>query len=148
MKDQVEVLAEIGLPDVAAAESELELVVPFTDRRLTQTAIAAASRLGKGLRAVVRLVRIETVPWRCDLDHPPVALDFLRSQLKSYRSALPMQREVRLARGFVEGLMSTLTANSVVVLATKRRWWPTRAERLAAILERAGHRAVLVYSKG
>ena len=148
MKDQIRILTEIYQPEEVAAESELDLVVPFTDPALTRAAVAAADRLGAGLRATLRLVHVQLVPYPCDIDHPPVPLDFLREQLESFRSVLPMQGEVRLARDFKQGLMTTLRADSTVILASKKRLWTTRTERLAATLRRAGYRTILVFEGG
>jgi fructoselysine-6-P-deglycase FrlB-like protein len=42
------------------------------------------------------------------------------------------------------GLLSTLDRESVVILASGKRPWRTRNERLAESLRRAGHKVVLV----
>jgi hypothetical protein len=145
VRDQITRQTEICWPEEAAAESELDLVVPFTDPALTRVAVAAANRLGEGLRATLRVVDVQAVPYPCDLDRPPVPLDFMNARLKSFHSALPMQGEVRLARDFQQGLMTTLRADSTVILASKKRLWTTRTERLAAALQRAGYRTILVF---
>ena len=145
MKDQIRIQTEIYQPEEVAAESELDLVVPFTDPALTRAAVAAANRLGAGLRATLRVIRVQVVPFPCDLNQPPIPLDFLREQLRKFCSALPMQREVRLARDFKQGLMTTLRADSTVILASKKRLWTTKTERLAADLRRAGYRTILVF---
>lgn len=148
MKDQIfRIQTEIGPPEVAAAQSEIDLVVPFTDPVLTRAAVEAANRLGEGLMATLRLVCVHVVPYPCDVDHPLVPLDFLRKQLTKFRSALPLQGEVRLARDFKDGLMTTLRADSVVILASKRRLWRTRTERLAATLRQAGYKTILVFTR-
>ena len=133
------------MPRLAAAESELDLVVPFTDPAMTRAAVAAASTMARGLRAALRLVRVQVVPFPCDLNHPLIPLSFLRGQLEGFRSTLPIRAEVRLAREMHSGLSSALRPDSVVVLASKKRWWRTRTERLAAALRRAGYRTVLFY---
>ena len=145
MKDQLRIQTEICQPEETVVDSELDLVVPFTDPVLTRAAVAAADRLAHGLRATLRLVRVQLVPFPCDLDHPPVPLDFLHEQLTKFRSALPLQGEVCLARDFQQGLMTTLREDSTVVLASKKRPWKTRTERLAAALRRAGIRTILVF---
>jgi len=135
---------EIGQP-AAAAEAALDLVVPFTDPALTRAAVAAASRMGEGLRATLRLIRVQVVPYPCDINQSPVPLSFLREQARKFCSPLPMNAEVRLARELLSGLVTTLHADSVVVLASKKRLWRTRTERMAAALRSAGYRTVLVY---
>jgi hypothetical protein len=145
MKDLIRFEPESLAPEATAAESELDLVVPFTDPVMTRAAVRAANRLGEGLGAALRLVRVQLVPFPCDLDQPPIPLDFLREQLRNFRSALPMQGEVRLARDFQTGLVTTLRKDSTVILASKKRLWTTRTERLAAALRRAGYRTILVF---
>lgn len=128
--------------------AELDLVVPFTTPELTRVALDAANRMGDGLNATVRLVKVQVVPYPLDLTQPPVHIDFLRSQLSRFESELLVAGEVRLARDFEAGLASTLGPDSVVLLASGKRLWRTRNERLAASLRRAGHKVVLVSTEG
>ena len=124
--------------------AELDLVVPFTTPELTRVALDAADRMGAGLNAGVRLIKVQVVPFPLDLNQSPVYTDFLKQQLSELKSALPAAGEIRLARDFEEGLEGTLGRDSVVILATPRRLWKTRTERLASSLRRRGHKAVLV----
>lgn len=124
--------------------AELDLVVPFTTPELTRAALDAASRMGKGLNATIRMIRVQIVPFPLDIDQSPVYIDFLKEQMATLSSGRPVAAEIRLARGFEEGLLGTLGSESVVVLATPKRLWTTRNERLAARLRRAGHMVVLV----
>jgi hypothetical protein len=125
-------------------EAELDLVVPFTTPELTRVALDAANRMGGGLNATLRLVKVQVVPFPLDLDQSPVYIDFLKDQLTHFQSELPVAGEIRLAREFEAGLLGTLGRDSVVILAAPKRPWRTRNERLAASLRRAGHKVVLV----
>jgi hypothetical protein len=125
-------------------EKGLDLVVPFTTPRLTQVAVDSANRMGAGLDATIRLVKVQVVPFPMDLNQSPVMLDFLNEQLRHFRSELPAEPEIRLAREMEPGLFGTLKRDSVVVVAYRKRAWQTREERLAAHLWRAGYHAVLV----
>ena len=124
----------------------VEIVVPFTTPELTRVALDAAGRLGEGLNARVRLVRVQVVPFPLELTQPRVQTDFLKSQLARFQSELPVSREVRLARDLEAGLISTMGPGSVVILASGKRLWRIRNERLAASLRSAGHKVVLVSS--
>jgi hypothetical protein len=137
---------DLKYPGVGLAqhEAELDLVVPLTTPELTRIALAAANRMGSGLRAAVRLVRIQIVPFPLELDQSPVYIEFLKRQLEQLHSTLPSTAEIRLAREFEPGLMGTLNSESVVVLATPKRLWRTRTERLAASVRRAGHKVILI----
>jgi hypothetical protein len=125
-------------------EARLDLVIPFTTPELTVAALNAAGRLGAGLHAGIRLLKIQVVPFPLDLTHSPVAVDFLKEQLRRFPSALPMKREIRFAREFEPGLRDALNEHSLVILATRKRPWRTRTERLAADLRRDGYTVVLV----
>jgi hypothetical protein len=128
-------------------QAELDLVVPFTTPELTRSALNAADRMGGELNASLRLVKVQVVPYPLQIDQPPVYLEFLKNQLDQFRSELPMTNEVRLSREAETGLLGALKCDSIVVLATRRRPWRTRNERLAAKLRRAGHKVVLIYEK-
>jgi hypothetical protein len=134
----------LGVIEQAQHEAELDIVVPFTTPELTRAALDAANRMGGGLNATLRLVKVQVVPFPLDLDQSPVYIDFLKNQLAQFQSELPVAGEVRLAREFEAGLLSTLGRDSVVILATRKRPWRTRSERLAAALRRAGHKVVLI----
>ena len=124
--------------------AELDLVVPFTTPELTRAALNAANRMGAGLHAALRLVKVQVVPYPLELNQSPVYVDFLKRQLEQFESPLPAAGEVRLARDFEAGLVGTLDGDSVVILATRKRPWRTRTERLAASLRKVGHKVVMV----
>ena len=125
----------------------LDLVVPFTVPRLTEIALRAAHRLGAGLDAAVRLVKVQVVPFPLDLRFSPVPVDFLEEQLRSLFGEGDSV-EIRLAREFEEGLRGALRYRSMVVLATNKRPWRTRTERLAESLRKAGYTVVMVPENG
>ena len=128
----------------AQQQAALDLVVPFTTPDLTLSALHAANRLGHGLHAAIRMVRIQVVPFPLDLKRPPVLMDFMKEQMRKLASTLPVRCEVRLGRDFTEGLESSINEHSLVVLATRRRPWRTRTEQMAAALRRAGHTVIMV----
>src|SRR4051812_16511237 len=120
--------------------TQLDLVIPFTTSELTRAALDAANRMGDGLHVKLRLIKIQVVPYPMDLRQSPVYIEFLKNQLAQFESALPAEGEIRLAREFEPGLEGTLTPDSVVILATRKRPWRTRTERTAAALQRAGRK--------
>ena len=125
-------------------EAELDLVVPFTTPELTRTALEAANRMGPGLNATLRLIKVQVVPFPLDLNQSPVYIEFPKDQMAQFQSDLPVAGEIRLAREFEAGLLGTLGRESVVILATPKRPWRTHNERLAATLRRTGHKVILV----
>jgi hypothetical protein len=122
--------------------AQLDLVVPFTTPRLTETALRAAARLGAGLDSAVRVVKVQVIPFPLDMNHPPVPVEFLEEQLESFRGAA--SHEVCFAREFEQGLRSVLRFRSLVVMAFQKRPWRTHTERVAASLRMAGYTVVMV----
>lgn len=134
----------IGTPNTTRHAARLDLVVPFTNPELTRTAISAANRLGTGLDSSIRLIKVQVVPWPMDLHQSPVPIEFLEQQLSSFRSDIPTRSEIVFARELEAGLAGALHENSLILLATKNRPWRTRTERLAAHLQQAGYRVLLI----
>lgn len=128
-------------------QAKLDLVVPFTTPQLTQAALNAANRLGAGLNAEIRLLKVQVVPFPLDLTHSPVPEQFLERQMRGFRSAMPARCEIRLAREAEAGLVSGLKQSSLVILASARRPWKTHTERLALSLSRAGYTVVMISEK-
>ncbi|MDP9053347.1 MAG: hypothetical protein M3N93_03470 [Acidobacteriota bacterium] len=127
-----------------AHESELDLVVPYTTPVLTRQAVAAADRMGAGLNATLRIVRVQLVPFPMELSQSPVHIDFMKTQLAQFHSVLPVVREIRLARELEAGLAGVLTPESLIILATRKRPWKTTVQRTAERLRKAGHKVVLI----
>jgi hypothetical protein len=122
---------------------QLDLVVPFTTPQLTRIALKEAERLSTGLNAAIRVVKVQVVPYPLPIDQSPVYIGFLREQMENLRSDLDLQADVRLARDFEPALESALNRDSVVVLASPGRPWPTRTERLAKNLRAKGYTVCL-----
>ncbi len=148
MRRQIQKQAGFTIVEQSPEAAELDLVVPFTTPELTRIAVNAANRMGAGLNAALRLIRVQVVPFPLDLNQSPVYIDFLKKQLRAFESALPVAGEIRLARDFEEGLRGALGPDSVVILATRKRPWRTRTERLAASLRRSGYKTVIVNPEG
>jgi hypothetical protein len=121
----------------------LDLVVPYTTPELTQAALRAASRLGAGLDSEIRVVKVQVVPFPLDLRHSPVPVEFLEAQLRKFG----VPAEIRFARETEQGLRGALRYRSLVVMASKKRPWRTRTQRLANSLRHAGYTVVMVEEK-
>ena len=130
--------------EIVEQQVRLDLVVPFTTPKLTQAALDSANRMGTGLDARIRLVKVQVVPFPMELNQSPVVLAFIEEQLRHFHSELPADPEIRMARDMEPGLLGTLKRDSVVVLGYRKRAWRTREERLAVHLRRAGYHVVLV----
>jgi predicted site-specific integrase-resolvase len=52
-----------------------------------------------------------------------------------------------LTRDPEQTLLKIMHPGSIVVIASKKRWWRTAEERLQRICERKGHQVALIYSR-
>jgi hypothetical protein len=123
----------------------LDIVVPFTTRSLTRTALTAAGRLSAGLSPLIRMVRIQVVPFPLQLEAAPVSTVVLREQFAPLAEEFGAHLQICFTRDTREGLLHTLAKNSVVVIAARRRWWKSREERLAQWLRGRGGNVVLEF---
>jgi hypothetical protein len=139
VKESANGVAETGLSDI---------VVPYTTPRLTRLALREAQELASKLPSRIRVLRMLAVPFPQELRYPPVALDILREQTRQVARGIAASEIVLfLTRDPEETLLKTLRPGSIVVIASKKRWWRTAQERLQKICERHGYQVALVYSR-
>jgi hypothetical protein len=124
------------------------IVVPYTTPQLTRLALREAEELASKLPSRIRVLRMLAVPYPLDLRQPPVALDIVREQTRQVARGIAAAEVVLfLTRDPEETLLKTLRPGSIVVIASKKRWWRTAQERLHRVCERHGHPVALVYSR-
>jgi len=123
----------------------LWVVIPYTTPELTRTALRHAG-VCSDLDVHVALVDIQVVPFPCPLDQPPINKEFSerRLEMRFKESGLPGKAVVLYTRDRLEGFRRLLEPGSLVILASKNRWWPTREEKLARTLTEAGHQVMLL----
>jgi hypothetical protein len=139
VKENASSVAETGL---------LDIVVPYTTPRLTRLALREAQELAAKLPSRIRLMRMLTVPYPLDVQYPPVALDVLREQTRQVaRGVATAEIVLLLTRDPERSLLKIMRPGSIVVIASKKRWWRTAEERLKGFCERHGHHVALVYSR-
>ena len=127
------------------ATGVLWVVIPYTTPELTRVALRHAG-VCSDLDVHVALVDIQVVPFPCPLDQPPVNKQFSERRLHELfkESGLPGKACMLYTRDWLEGFRRVLEPGSLVILASKMRWWPTRQERLARTLTKAGHQVMLL----
>ena len=126
----------------------LDIVVPYTTPRLTRLALREAQELASKLPSRVRLLRMLTVPYPLDLRYPPLELHILREQTRQVARGIATAEIVLfLTRDPEQSLLKIMRPGSIVVMASKKRWWRTAQERLKGFCERHGHHVALVYSR-
>lgn len=132
---------------VPAFRQTLDIVVLYTSVELAAAALERAEELAQGMELRVRLVCTRIVPYPLPVEQPQINLEHLKSELEkvSERCSLEVQGEIVLARDIQTVLKSALKPNSIVVLASHRRLWRTKEERLRKECIKAGHEVVLCY---
>jgi hypothetical protein len=130
---------------------KLEVNVVFTEAKATMGALKVAGVLAKDLRAKIRLLAPQAVPFGFPLESPPVAVDHtekLLLDLASQGMQGPIETTVHLylCRDRLDTLGQVLKPNSLVIVGGKS-WWPNDASYLARMLRSIGHHVILVSRK-
>ena len=126
------------------ADQQLNIAVVFTSVDSTLAALKEAGNLANSLGARITLVVPQVVPFPLPLETPPVLVEFNENRFRVMASESPVETGVQiyLCRDRFETLVSVLKHGSIVVLGGQHRWWPTKEERLARKLRRAGYEVV------
>ena len=133
-------------PQATQERSVLWIVIPYTTPQLTREALRYAGVCIDALNVRVHLIDVHAVPFPCPMDCPPVSKEHSERRLLelAHQSRLPGRAHVVYARDQFQGLLGALPPKSLVVLATKKRWWPTKETKLARFLTGAGHEVMLL----
>jgi hypothetical protein len=127
-------------------ESRLEVAVVFTSPAATLAAVRKAGVLACPLNAHISLLLPQVVPYPVPLESPPVLLDFSEHCLREIaaQSIVPTAVHIYLCRDAAGTLQSVLAPHSLVVIGGRKRWWPTREQKLARNLLRSGHEVIFI----
>jgi hypothetical protein len=125
--------------------SKLDISVVFTSVDATLTALKEAGNLASSLGGRITLIVPQVVPYPLPLTSPPVLVDFNERRLRVLAGHCRVETRVAiyLCRDPLETLKSVLKPHSLVVVGSRKRWWPTAEKRLAAKLRRAGHEVMV-----
>jgi hypothetical protein len=136
-----------GTLEAGGAGAEIEIVVPYTERTLTAAVLQRATVLTAGLTAAIRLVAVHAIPYPQPFHCPAALHAHLVEQLVDLASRCPVavDPKVVLARYRDEGFRHVLKPASIVLIGSRKRFWPTREEKLARALARDGHMVALVH---
>jgi hypothetical protein len=132
-------------PFTEETDSKLDISVVFTSVDATLAALKEAGNLASSLGGRITLIVPQIVPYPLPLTSPPVLVDFNERRLRVIASNCKVETRVciYLCRDALETLLSTLRPQSLVVVGSRKRWWPTREKRLAAKLRRAGNEVIV-----
>jgi hypothetical protein len=126
------------------ADQKLNISVVFTSVESTLAALKEAGNLANMLGARIMLVAPQVVPFPLPLETPPVLVEFNENRFRVLASQSPVETSVQiyLCRDRFETLISVLKPGSIVILGGPKRWFPTKDERLARRLRRAGYEVI------
>ncbi len=126
-------------------ERELRVTVVFTGIEQTLGALRTAGAMAADLGARIVVLVPQVVPYPAPLDSPPVSRAFLVRQLLTVAKESRVQTSiwVCVCRDRRTALSAALPPRSLVVIGGRKRWWPTREQRLASELLRQGHQVIL-----
>jgi len=124
----------------------LPVFVIFTSMNWTLKALEKARQLAKPLQSEVVIFVIQTVPYSLPLEEPPGPFEFIVRRLQEMVDGFPEKTRISayLCRDPMQALKRALTPKCPVVMGVRKRWWPTRDERLARKLRSAGYDVILV----
>jgi hypothetical protein len=147
METRGEFCIDPGRLTAGAADSELEVVVPYTGPETTAAVLERAAVLTAGLNARILLIAVHTLPYPAPFVCPSLVHAHLVEQLLELASRCPLvvQPQVVLSRDRMEGFKYAMKPGSTVVLATHRHMWRTREEKLARALAHDGHKVALMH---
>ncbi|HLH29565.1 MAG TPA: hypothetical protein VKY31_00075 [Terriglobia bacterium] len=142
---------KIGIGDSRAQSlnlADLQVVIPHRSPEQTRSALKYAASLAADLNVRLRLIDVHVVPYGIPLDAPTVSPKHLTRKIRqlAQESDLPISAEVIYARDWEQGFRRALAPGSLVLMAMKRSWWPTKDKRLAARLRQQGHQVIWVES--
>jgi hypothetical protein len=134
-------------PFVEETDSKLNISVIFTSVEATLGALKEAGNLASSLGGHITLIVPQIVPYPLPLTSPPVLVDFNERRLRVLASGCRVETRVciYLCRDALETLTSVLKPHSLVVVGSRKTWWPwpTGEKRLASQLRHAGHEVVV-----
>jgi hypothetical protein len=146
VKLAVHVSAPVSTPEVL--NPGLEVNVVYTRLPGAAKILDVASGLARGLGARVTVHVAQVIPYPLELKSPQVPVQFAEQQLLTMAGEQPVETSIQmyLCRDRTETIRRVLKPESVVVIGGRKRWWPTRERKLAAILRRDGHHVILTHA--
>jgi len=134
------------------ASGPLAVNVIFTDVQSTAASLKFAQSFARELGASISLRAAVAVPFQLPLDQPQISVAFLQDAMRELVAQLKSETfdptiHLYLCRDRVWALSQVLKPNSLVVIAGRKRWWPTAETRMARALRAEGHRVIFVDSK-
>ena len=137
----------LGLALPSQSTDSAEIVVLYTGHDLTPAALEAARKLTDGLNFRLVLLAVHIVPYPLQLRALGTIEDRLRAELEAMAAAssLPVSARIVFARDINDAFRQFVRPESLVLIASRKRWWRTRPDRWAKELAARGFRTALVH---
>ncbi len=132
-------------PGTPVSETQLNISVVFTTEEATAKALETAVTLANRLGARITLLAPQVVSYHLPIDQPQILRDWNENRLRALAASCPVETTVcfYLCRNAAETLIRRIRPHSLIVIGTKKRWWPTAETSLAKRLRQAGHEVLL-----
>jgi hypothetical protein len=120
--------------------------VIYTTADRTLRALEIASELVKPCGGYIEVVALQVVPQQLPLDRPHIRIDIAFKHFEEMAEQLPVNTYIHayFCREPWAALKTILAPDAPIVIAVRKRWWPTSEEKLARKLQRAGFQVVVV----
>lgn len=143
--NDVTVTSDLPGSGIESLGHPIEVTVVFTDPQSTQKALKTAADAASDLDAGIRLIVPQVVSYAAPLELPPVPSHIAEQQFRNFASNANVDTKVDiyLCRSVRDSLLHALKPHSLVVIGSRRRWWPTPEKSLARKLRQAGHDVIL-----
>lgn len=128
------------------ADYQRTVFVLYTSASWTLLAMEKAHELANPFGDTITVLVIQAVPYALPLEYPPVPMEFITKHFSELSRKFSEAIRIRayLCRNRVETLKRILNLNTPIVIATRKKWWPTSDSRLARKLSRAGYMVIRV----
>jgi hypothetical protein len=132
------------VPIADEADQELSIAVVYTSVHSTLAALKEAGDLASQLGARITLIVPEVVPYAVPIETPPIAVLFNENRFRviASRSLVETNVQICLCRDRLAALRAALKPGSIVIVGGRKRWWPTKDERLARDLRCSGYEVI------
>ena len=129
--------------------ASLQLYVVFTNLAATRRALQIANSLAYDLGARLTLLVAQVVPYPLPLESPAVDVGFTERILSELASQVDADLTVNvyLCRDRCKAIREALRPGSLVVIGSRKGWWPNGERTLARLLRRDGHNVVAIDAK-
>jgi hypothetical protein len=126
--------------------SDLQIYIIFTNPLAINVTLEAANELAHDLDARLTVLIARIVPYPLPLEHPPVSTEFTEQFLSQLVKGPDVATTVHvlLCRDRNETIRRAVRPDSIVLIGSRKRWWPNRDNTLARRLRRDGHHVIVL----